>query len=63
MYPSISFYLNISSLASLMCRNRLGCLGYKYVPPFIVKSFVTRPIQTHLLSQVPYLSALGVVVM
>ena len=44
MYLSISFCLDISSLASLMCRNRLGYLGYKYVPPSICKSFVTRPI-------------------
>ena len=36
-----SMYLNIcldiSSLVSLVCRNWLGCLGYKYVPPSIVK--------------------------
>ena len=44
MYLSISFCLDISSLASLMCRNRLGCLGYKYVPPSICKSFATRQI-------------------
>ena len=36
MYLSISFYLDISSLSSLVCRDRLGCLGYKYVPSFIV---------------------------
>ena len=29
--------LDISSLASLVCSNGLGCLGYKYVPPSIVK--------------------------
>ena len=44
MYLSISFCLDISYLASLMCHNRLGCLGYKYVPSSICKSFVTRPI-------------------
>ena len=37
-----SMYLNIcldiSSLVSLVCRNWLGCLGYKYVPLSIVKS-------------------------
>ena len=44
MYLSTFFCLDISSLASLMCRNRLGYLGYKYVPPSICKSFVTRPI-------------------
>ena len=44
MYLSISFCLDISYLASLMCYNRLGCLGYKYVPLSICKSFVTRPI-------------------
>ena len=36
-----SMYLNIcldiSSLVSLVCRNWLGCLGYKYVLPCIVK--------------------------
>ena len=36
-----SMYLNIcldiSSLANLVCRNRLGCLGYKYITPSIVK--------------------------
>jgi hypothetical protein len=37
-----SMYLNINlfryfSLANLICRNRLGCLGYKYVPLSIVK--------------------------
>ena len=53
MYLVISFYFDIPSLASFVCRNRLGCLGYKYVLPFIVERFVTRPIQTHLLSQVP----------
>ena len=42
MYLSISFCLDISSLASLMCRNRLDCLGYKYIPPSIVKGFITR---------------------
>ena len=36
MYLSIFFYLDISSLASLVCRDRLGCLGYKYVLSFIV---------------------------
>ena len=36
MYVSISFYLDISPLANLVCRDRLGCLGYKYVPSFIV---------------------------
>ena len=55
MYLIISFYLDIPSLASFVCRNPLGCLGYKYVLPFIVERFVTRPIQTHLLSQVPLL--------
>ena len=29
--------LDISSLLSLVCRNWLGCLDYKYVPLFIVK--------------------------
>ena len=37
-----SMYLNIcldiSSLLSLVCRNWLGCLDYKYVPPSIVKN-------------------------
>ena len=36
-----SMYLNIcldiSSLLSLVCRNWLGCLYYKYVPPSILK--------------------------
>ena len=34
--------LDISSLLSLVCRNWLGCLDYKYVPPSIVKGFITR---------------------
>ena len=44
MYLVIFFYFDIPSLASFVCRNRLGCLGYKYVLPFIVERFVTRPI-------------------
>ena len=44
MYLVISFYFDIPSLASFVCRNRLGCLGYKYVLPFIVERFITRPI-------------------
>ena len=42
MYLIISFYLDIPSLVSFVCRNRLGCLGYKYVPSFIVERFITR---------------------
>ena len=42
MYVSISFYLDISPLASLVCRDRLGCLGYKYIPSLIVRVFITR---------------------
>ena len=53
MYLVISFDFDIPSLASFVCRNRLGCLAYKYVLLFIVERFVTRPIQTHLVSQVP----------
>ena len=44
MYLVIFFYLDIASLASLMCCNRLDCLGYKYVPPSIVERFITRSI-------------------
>ena len=44
MYLIISFYLDIASLASLMCRNRLDCLDYNYIPPSIVKIFITRSI-------------------
>ena len=29
--------LDISSLVSFVCYNRLGCLGYKYAPSSIVK--------------------------
>ena len=39
MYLIISFYLDIPSLVSFVCRNRLGCLGYKYIPSFIVERF------------------------
>ena len=39
VYLIISFYLDISLLASLMCRDRLGCLGYKYVRTSIVERF------------------------
>jgi len=42
MYLIISFYLDIPSLVSFVCRNRLGCLGYKYVPSFIVERFITQ---------------------
>ena len=44
MYLIISFYLDIASLASLMCHNRLDCLDYNYVPPSIEKFFITRSI-------------------
>ena len=53
MYLVISFYFDIPSLINFVCLNRLGCLAYKYVLLFIVERFVTRPIQTHLVSQVP----------
>ena len=43
MYLSISFYLDFF-LASWVCRDQLGCLGYKYVPHLLCKGFVTRPI-------------------
>jgi len=36
MYFNISI-LDISSLASLVCRDRLGCLAYKYVLPSILE--------------------------
>ena len=44
MYLVISFYFDIPSLINFVCRNRLGCLGYKYVPTSICKSFATRQI-------------------
>ena len=44
MYLIISFYLDIPSLARFVCLNRIGCLGYKYIPSFIVERFVTWPI-------------------
>ena len=31
-------------LASWVCCDQLGCLGYKYVPHLLCKGFVTRPI-------------------
>ena len=46
MYLIIFFYLDIPSLASFVCHNRLGCLGYKYVPSFIVERFITRSTNT-----------------
>ena len=63
MYLSISFCLNISSLASLMCRNWLGCLGYKYVPPSIVKVLSHDQYKHIYFLKYLYLDALGVVVM
>ena len=39
MYLIISFYLDIPSLARFVCLNRIGCLGYKYIPSFIVERF------------------------
>ena len=42
MYLIISFYLDIPSLARFVCLNRIGCLGYKYIPSFIVWVFITR---------------------
>ena len=62
-----SMYLNIcldiSSLVSLVCRNWLGCLGYKYVPPSIVKVLSHNQIKHIYFLKYFYLSALGVVVM
>jgi len=57
MYLSIFFCLDISSLVSLMCRNRLDCLGYKYVPPSIVKGFITRSTNKLYFLPVIYFSA------
>ena len=58
MYLVISFYFDIPSLASFVCRNRLGCLGYKYVLPFIMERFVTRPINKfYFFLQFTFLSA------
>jgi len=57
MYLIISFYLDIPSLASFVCRNRLGCLGYKYVPSFIVERFITRSTNKLYFLPVIYFSA------
>ena len=57
MYLIISFYLDISSLASLMCHNRLDCLDYNYVPPSIEKIFITRSINKPYFLPAIYFSA------
>ena len=45
---------------SLMCRNRLGCLDYKYIPPSIVKGLSHDQYKIIYFLKYFYLSALGV---
>ena len=46
-----------------MCHNQVGCLGYKYVPPSIVKVLSHDQYKHIYFLKYLYLSALGVVVM
>ena len=63
MYLNIFFCLDISYLASLMCRDWLGCLRYKYVLTSIVKSLSRGSNKYIYFLKYLYLSALGVGVM